>query len=178
MLHSPDYIKLFSVDLKKVLPRLPLVKSPEKFLAFSKAGKDLAKLHINYETVKPYIIGKLSTTDPKTFKVEKMRFGKDSDGKNDKTVIHYNSHHKITDIPLEAYDYVVNGKPAIEWVMERYQVKGDKDSGIKNDPNDWSKEHDDPAYIFKLLGSVITVSLETMKIIKSLPRLKFDTGKD
>jgi predicted helicase len=117
----------------------------------------------------------MNTIDPKKFKVEKMRFGKGSDGKSDKTVIHYNSHLKITDIPLEAYEYVINGRSAIEWVMERYQVKVDKDSGIKNDPNDWSIEHDDPAYIFRLLGSVITVSLETMKIIKGLPRLDFNT---
>jgi predicted helicase len=177
MLHSSDYLESFSSNLTKVLPRLPLVKSHEKFLAFSKAGKDLAKLHINYERVKPYGVGKLGSTDSKTFKVEKMRFGKGPDGKSDKTVIHYNSHHKISAIPLEAYDYVINRKPAIEWVMERYQVEVDKDSGIKNDPNDWSNEHDDPAYIFKLLGSIITVSLETMKIIKGLPKLKFNADE-
>lgn len=75
---------------------------------------------------------------------------------------------------MEAYDYVVNGRSAIEWIMERYQVKIDKASQIKNDPNDWSKEHNDPTYILDLLLSVITVSLETMKIVKGLPKVEFD----
>ena len=89
----------------------------------------------------------------------------------DKTTIVYNSHITLTGIPLEAYDYVVNGKPAIEWIMERYQVTVDKDSGIRNDPNDWAKEHQKPRYIVDLLKSVITVSIETMKIVNSLPPL-------
>jgi predicted helicase len=89
----------------------------------------------------------------------------------DKTTIVYNSHVKIGNIPLEAYDYVVNGKPAIEWTMERYQVTRDKDSGIVNDPNDWSKEHKQPRYIIDLLQRVIRVSMETNKIVKTLPAL-------
>lgn len=76
-------------------------------------------------------------------------------------------------IPLEAYDYVINGKSAIEWVMDRYQVKVDKDSGIKNDPNDWGLEHNNPRYILNLILSLITVSLETVKIINNLPKLEF-----
>lgn len=80
----------------------------------------------------------------------------------------------ISDIPLEAYDYVVNGKSAIEWIMERYQVTTDSKSGIVNNPNDWSKEHDDEKYIFNLVLRIITVSIETMKIVKGLPKLKFE----
>ena len=76
-------------------------------------------------------------------------------------------------IPLEAYDYVVNGRSAIEWIMDRYQVKIDKDSQIKNDPNDWCDEHNNPRYILDLILSLITVSIETMKIVKSLPKLEF-----
>ena len=83
----------------------------------------------------------------------------------------YNSHITLTGIPLEAYDYVVNGKPAIEWIMERYQITVDKDSGIRNDPNDWAREHNDPRYILNLLKRVITVSVETMKIVNTLPAL-------
>ena len=75
----------------------------------------------------------------------------------------------LTNIPLEAYDYVVNGKSAIEWIMERYQVTVDKDSGIRNDPNDWAREHKQPRYILDLLKRVIAVSMETMKIVQSLP---------
>jgi predicted helicase len=149
------------------------VEKAEDFLAFSKAGKDLAKLHLNYENVKPFFGKKISANDPKSLIVEKMRFGKHADNSVDKTVIHYNSHYQITGIPLEAYDYIINKKSAIEWVMDRYQIKIDKASGIKNDPNDWAKEHDDPSYILNLLLRVITVSLETMEIVNSLPTLKF-----
>ena len=89
----------------------------------------------------------------------------------DKTRIIYNSHVTISKIPLEAYEYVVNGKPAIEWVMERYQYTRDKDSGIVNDPNDWCKEHKQPRYIADLIVRVVRVSMETMKIVKNLPAL-------
>jgi predicted helicase len=75
------------------------------------------------------------------------------------------------DIPLEAYDYVVNGKPALEWIMERYQITVDKDSGIRNDPNDWAREHNQPRYILDLLKRIVRVSLETMKIVNALPAL-------
>ena len=90
---------------------------------------------------------------------------------SDKSTVIYNEFITVTGIPLEAYDYVVNGKPAIEWVIERYQVTRDKDSGIVNDPNDWAREHDQPRYIIDLLKRVIRVSLETMKIVAGLPGL-------
>lgn len=110
--------------------------------------------------------------DPETvYRVQKMYFGK-RDKKSDRTTIVYNSHITLTGIPLEAYEYVVNGKPAIEWIMDRYQIRKDKASGIVNDPNDWSLENDDPEYILKLLKSIITVSLETITIVKALPRLE------
>ena len=99
--------------------------------------------------------------------VTKMTFGK-KDGKPDKSVIVYNPHLVLRDIPLEAYEYVVNGKPAIEWIMERYQVTVDKASGIKNDPNQWS---DDPRYIVDLLKRVVRVSLESCRIVQGLPPL-------
>ncbi|MDY5486876.1 MAG: type ISP restriction/modification enzyme, partial [Desulfovibrio sp.] len=101
------------------------------------------------------------------FQVKKMRFP----NKADKSVIEYNPWIKLTHIPLEAYEYVVNGRSAIEWIMDRYQI--DKDSGITNDPNDWATEHGKPRYILDLLLSVITVSLETLKIIQGLPKLDF-----
>lgn len=80
-------------------------------------------------------------------------------------------HITLSEIPLEAYDYVVNGKPAIEWVMERYAVTVDKKSGIKNDPNDWCSEHNDPRYIIDLVARVVRVSMETNRIVESLPSL-------
>ena len=90
----------------------------------------------------------------------------------DKSTVIYNSNITITGIPLEAYDYVVNGKPALEWVMERQCVKTDPASGIVNDANRYAIETvGDPAYPLRLLQRVITVSLETMKIVRSLPSL-------
>ena len=86
--------------------------------------------------------------------------------------MHYNSQITISGIPLEAYDYVVNGKPAIDWVIERQCVKTDKDSGIVNDANNWATETmQNPRYPLELLLRVITVSLETMKIVNALPKL-------
>lgn len=168
-LHSEEYRKQFAADLKKMLPRLPLVENAVDFKSFSEAGRKLADLHLNYEKrPKPeQVIVERKADD---YIVEKMKFK----SKQDKSVIIYNNHITIKNIPLEAYDYVVNGRSAIEWIMERYQVKIDKASQIKNDPNDWAKEHNDPTYILDLLLSVITVSLETMKIVKGLPKVEFD----
>jgi predicted helicase len=169
LLHSPDYCSAFANDLKKMLPRLSLVEKAADFKAFSKAGRDLAELHLSYEGQPPPSKVKVIGADSGQFQVEKMRFP----DKTDKSVIIFNPWIKITNIPLEAYDYVINGRSAIEWIMERYEVKTDKASGIKNDPNDWAKQHEKPRYILDLLLSVITVSLETLKIVKSLPSITF-----
>ena len=133
LLHSPDYRETFKNDLKKMLPRLPLVDVPKDFWKFSKAGRALAELHINYESVAPYegveVIGKdaLNKMDPYDFySVSKMRFPK----KGKEETINYNARLTIKNIPEKAYQYVVNGKSAIHWIMERYQVKTDKKSGI------------------------------------------------
>lgn len=167
LLHSPDYRKAFAADLKKMLPRIPLVEKPADFWAFSKAGRTLADLHLNYETQPACGEVVVEGAEQGNFHVEKMRFP----DKKDKSVIEFNPRIKLTNIPLEAYDYVVNGRSAIEWVMERYQIKTDKASGITNDPNDWAQEQGKPRYILDLLLSVITVSLETMKIVEKLPIL-------
>lgn len=174
ILHSPDYRTAFEADLKKMLPRLPLVDKLDDFWAFSKAGRGLAHLHLNYETVEPYkgVIPVFGAGNRVDYRVEKMRFGK-KDKETDKSTIYYNSQIRIDGIPLEAYDYVVNGKSAIEWIMERYAVTINKDSQIKNDPNDWAREHDDEKYIYNLLLRVITVSVETVKIVNGLPKLEF-----
>lgn len=167
LLHSPDYRKTFAADLKKMLPRLPLVEKPVDFWAFSKAGRALAELHLKYETQPACPKVKVEGVESGNFRVEKMRFP----NKGDKSVIEYNPWITISNIPLDAYDYVVNGRSAIEWIMERYQIKTDKASGITNDPNDWADEHGKPRYILDLLLSIVTVSLETLKIIKTLPQI-------
>lgn len=169
-LHSPEYRTAFANDLKKMLPRLPLVDDVKDFWAFSKAGRQLADLHINYETVPAYEGVEVSGADSGKYKVEKMRFPK----KDQKHTINYNSQIRITNIPEKAYEYQVNGKSAIEWIMERYQVKTDKKSGITNDPNDWADEVGNPRYILDLLLSIINVSMQTVEIVESLPKIDFE----
>jgi len=167
ILHSPEYKERFAADLKKMLPRIPYAQD---FRAFSDAGHKLGEWHLSYETVEPYPLTEESNRlvmEDDDYRVTKMVFGK-KDRKPDKSVIVYNPHLILRDIPLEAYEYVVNGKPAIEWIMERYQVKIDKNSQIKNDPNDWS---DDPRYIVDLIKHIVRVSVESSRIIKALPPL-------
>ncbi len=167
ILHSPEYKQRFASDLKKMLPRLPFAGD---FWAFSKAGRELGQWHLNYETVEPYPLTedkKRLVMEAEDYRVAKMSFGK-KDGKPDKTVMIYNAHLILRDIPLEAYGYVVNGKSAIEWIMERYAVTVDKASGIRNDPNDWS---DDPRYIVDLLKRVVRVSLESVRLVGESPAL-------
>lgn len=175
ILHSPEYRTTFEADLKKMLPRLPLVDMPEDFVSFSLAGRELADLHLNYETVEPYkgVFVRYNSDKP-NYEVQKMRFGKLDSKTADKSIIFYNNDIVIDRIPLEAYEYVVNGKSAIEWIMERYQITTDSKSGIVNNPNDWSREHGDEKYIFNLVLRIITVSIETMKIVNDLPKLKFE----
>ncbi len=170
LLHSADYKETFANDLKKMLPRLPLVEDVKDFWKFSKAGRALADLHINYETVPPFKGVKVKGADSEFYTVEKMRFPK----KDQKDTIIYNSKITIENIPAKAYEYVVNGKSAIEWIMERYQVTTHKESGIKNDPNDWAKEVGNPRYILDLLLSVINVSVQTVEIVEGLPKVKFE----
>jgi len=180
ILHSPDYRTIFATDLKKSLPRLPLVEKADDFWAFSKAGRELAELHINYETIEPYqkcqvVYAPLTTKgEGMNYRVEKMRFAKKDSKTADKSIIHYNAGITIENIPAEAYEYIVNGKSATEWIMERYAVTTDKKSGITNDPNDWAKEHEDEKYILNLLLRIINVSVQTVEIVKGLPKLKFE----
>jgi predicted helicase len=178
LLHSPDYRERYADNLSKELPRMPCIKTAADFWAFSKAGRKLADLHVNYETVEKYPLqmeaGELMLTDT-DYRVETMRYGKNGKDK-DLTTLIYNDKITLTGIPLEAYEYVVNGKPALDWVVERQCVKTDKDSGIVNDANDWATETmNNPRYPLELFQRVVTVSLETMKIVKSLPRLDVQT---
>ncbi len=172
-LHCESYRKTFANDLKKMLPRIPLVEKAEDFWAFSNAGRQLANLHLNYETIELY--NKCVITQPYeqiSYRVQKMKFGGTSKQK-DKTTIIYNNLITINNIPLKAYDYIVNGKSAIEWIMERYAVTTDKKSGITNDANDWCDEVGDEKYIFNLLLRIINLSCQSVDIINSLPKVNF-----
>lgn len=182
LLHSPDYRSRYADNLSKELPRIPAVKTFADFRAFSQAGRDLAHWHLNYETVALHPGVTLDTgktpahalTDA-DYRVTKMKFAKTRDpetGKsiNDKTTVIYNERITLKNIPLSAYDYIVNGKPALEWVMERQSVTTDKDSGITNDANLWATETmGNPKYPLELFLRVVTVGLETMKVVGSLP---------
>jgi len=184
LLHSPEYRTRYANNLAKALPRIPAVKTFEEFAAFRDAGRALGDLHVNFEAADPYMItfkeGEHSLIneaqdDPVKFyrvtHATKWKWGGKGKEK-DKTVVIYNDNITMQNVPLEAYDYVVNGKPALEWVMERQVVKQDKDSGIVNDANDYANETvGDPRYPLDLFRRVITVSLETMRIVNSLPDL-------
>ena len=167
LLHAPDYRERFAADLKKMLPRIPRPARAEDFWAFSKAGRALADLHLNYETIEPYPLQEVLHSTIEDWRVVKMRYP----SKADKTAILYNAHLTLKGIPPEALEYVVNGKPAIEVLMDQYQVTTDKDSGIVNDPNRWAEEHGQPRYIVDLIKRVVRVSVETVKIVKGLPAL-------
>lgn len=174
ILHSTEYRERYADSLAKELPRVPLLKSASDFWAFASAGKALANLHLHYEAVEMYpamVSTGTSQLEDVDYRVEKMRHGKQGKVK-DFGVIHYNDRIAISGIPAIAYEYVVNGKSAIEWVMERQCVKVDKASGIVNDANDWALEAmRNPRYPLELLLRVITVSVETMKIVNGLPVL-------
>lgn len=167
ILHSPVYRERYAADLKKMLPRVPL--APD-FWGFSKAGRELAHWHLDYEQVEPWPVEEErkpqgDMDDFTYYHVEKMRFPK----KGERGTFIYNGNITFKGIPLDAYDYVVNGKSALDWIMERYAITIDKDSGIRNDPNDWCREHNDPTYIYNLVKRIIRVSLETNRIVAGLP---------
>ncbi len=173
ILHSPDYRARFSDNLVKELPHILPVKTLEDFKAFASAGRALGYLHVNYESFEKYpvkLVTKKKKLGASDFYVTKMRYG--GTGKNkDRSVIHYNDKITLTGIPLAAYDYIVNNKTAIDWVMERQSIRIDKTSGIINDANDFARETmHNPAYPLELLLRVISVSVKTVKIIRNLPK--------
>jgi predicted helicase len=159
ILHHPTYRTKYAANLKRELPRIPYAPA---FRDFAKAGKKLADLHINYENQAEYPLTFIENNDiPLDLRVEKMRLSKD------KTQLIYNDFLTLSGIPSEVFEYKLGNRSALDWIIDQYQVKTDKRSGIINDPN----RLDDEQYIIKLIGKVITVSLETLKIIKKLPSL-------
>ncbi|MEV0624732.1 DEAD/DEAH box helicase [Nonomuraea wenchangensis] len=172
LLHSPEYRDRFAADLKKSLPRIPQVRD---FHGYAEAGRKLADLHMHYEQAAPYkgIVEKVTgnatgTPHHELYRVAKMKIPKVK-GEPDRSTIVYNNRVTLTNVPEEAYRYQLGARSAIEWIIDRYQVKVDQASGIINDPNDWS---DDPRYIIDLLKRIVTVSLETTKIVDQLPPLE------
>jgi len=169
VLHDPDYRARYAADLKKMLPHIPTPDSAERFKPVADIGRQLAELHVNYEAAETYPLDvQLKPgTDPaerNTWRVEKMRWR----SKSDRSAILYNSRVTIAGIPDTAHDYLLGSRTALEWLIDRYQVKTDKTSGIVNDPNTWCDEHDNPTYIVELIKKVTTVSVLTVELVGEL----------
>ena len=163
ILMSFEYRQEYLIDLKKSLPKIPKVKNAQKVID---VGSKLVDLHLNYESISPYSDLIIETKHSKpSYKVIKMKHPKK--GQLDTIIV--NKDIIIKNIPEKAYDYVVNGRPAIEWIIDQYQIKTDDKSAITDDPNNYS---DDPKYIFNLLLSIINVSVQTVDLINSLPPLE------
>jgi predicted helicase len=180
ILHHPGYREKFSDCLKRELPRIPLAEGKSKkekgkseeaeepkpraeaFWAFSDAGRKLADLHLDYEKIEPWPLEWIETPGvPLSFRVEdKMRLSKD------KTSLTVNPSLRLGGIPAECFDYRLGNRSALEWVVDQYRVKEDPRSGIRSDPN----RAEDPEYIVRLVGQVVRVSVETVGIVKGLPR--------
>ena len=158
VLHHPDYREQYQANLKRELPRLPFLSD---FWDYVKAGKQLGDIHVSYEDQPEYQLDLIEKPGvPLNWRVEKMKLSKD------KTQIRYNDFLTLAGIPPEAFDYRLGNRSALAWVIEQYQVKTDKRSVISNDPN----RPEDPQYIVKLISKVITVSLETVKLVTDLPQ--------
>lgn len=157
LLHHPYYRETYAANLRRELPRIPFLRD---FWGFVTAGERLAELHVNYETQLLYPLTYLENPDlPLDYRVEKMRLSRD------KTSLTYNDFLTLGNIPSAVYEYKLGNRSALEWVIDQYQVTTDKRSGLSNDPN----RPDDPDYILRLIGQVITVSLETVQIVNNLP---------
>ena len=178
ILHSEDYRSRYANNLMKELPRIPRVATYEQFMAFSKAGRELARLHVYFEEMEPYSGVTIEYTKPgaPSYRVKQMKWakikGKTGNAAKNKTTLIYNDWITVKNIPLEAQEYVVNKKSALDWVVERACVSIDKASGIVNDFNDYAAEMGNERYPLDLFLKIITVSLETMKIVKALPKLE------
>ncbi|MDO5032430.1 DEAD/DEAH box helicase [Corynebacterium sp.] len=175
-LHDPEYRTRYAADLKKMLPHIETPSSRAEFDKFAAAGAELMDLHVNYETIEPWPLDiqvKGDESDRETWRVLKMKWAKCKDpetGKNvnDVTKLIYNKQVTIAGIPAEADEYMLGSRSAVAWLIDRYQVKKDKASGIVNDPNDWADEVGNPRYIVDLIGRVVRVAMETVRIVDGM----------
>ncbi len=162
LLHHPDYREKYAKNLKRELPRLPLAP---KFWNFAHAGEQLADLHLNYEQAEPYPLEEIENPKyPFSLEVEKMRLSKD------KTQLMYNNFLTLKGIPKKAFDYKLGNRSAVDWIIDQYRIKTDKRSGIVNNPN----RKEDEYGIIELIKKIITVSLETQRIVEAIQNLQFD----
>lgn len=167
LLHSPEYQSRFAVDLKKALPRIPKVT---RFWQFSEAGRNLADLHLNYESIEPFEFDE-RVSDGASYAVQKMRYAK-RQGVEDKSVILYNSGVTLRGLPVEAHEYKLGSRSAVDWILERWQARQDKKTGTLSDPNEWISQQGNPRYLVELLGRIVTMSLATVEIVNNLPGME------
>ena len=157
ILHHPGWREKFAANLKRELPRIPF--APD-FQAFTSAGKQLARLHLEYETLEPYKLQWIESDDaPLSYRVDRMKLSKD------KTALIVNDSLTLAGIPPDVFAYRLGNRSALEWVIDQYRLKTDKRSKIRSDPN----RPDDEEYIVRLVGQVVRVSLETVEIVRGLP---------
>ena len=193
-MHHCGYRTRYAENLKRELPHIPFVgigagekgarffplaavermqgdakpehnpkASAKLFHAFVGAGKKLAELHVNYESAKEFPLERQENKEVKLdWRVEAMRLSKD------KASLFYNDFLTLNGIPPETYEYRLGNRSALEWVIDQYRVTRDEKGNIASDPN----RMDDEQYIVRLIGQVITVSLETQKVIGTLPEVK------
>lgn len=192
-LHSPEYRERYAADLTKMLPRIPNLEHTADFWSFVKAGRELSDLHLGYEDVEHYPVELVwsgldispaaptrsaEEIDARLFRVEKKMKYDGKPGAEDMTVLHYNEYLTIQGIPLEAQEYMLGSRSALDWIIDRYYVRTDKKSGIVNDANKWGEEHGNPRYILDLIQSIITVSVRTVEIVNNLPPLRISSEYD
>ena len=159
VLHKPEYREKYAANLRRSLPRIPLY---EEFWKYSNAGMKLADLHVNYEEQTEYPLTKIEAPGKALdWRVEKMKYVKTD---ADTLTIKYNDFLTLAGIPCEVKEYKLGNRSALDWLIDQYQIKTDKRSGITNNPN----REDEPDYIVKLIGKIVYVSLETVKIVKNL----------
>ena len=177
LLHHPDYRERYEADLKKMLPRIPMVPG---FWDFANIGRELADLHVNYESVEPYPLTETWALDApadewEQYRVQKLAWGKTGREKDTRKLV-YNQHLTLSNIPDGINDYQIGGRSPLEWMIDRYQVKVDKKSQIRNDPNDYFREVGNPRYLADLIKSLVTVSIRTQELIRALPDLVIEEG--
>jgi len=166
LLHHPAYRERYAANLKRELPRVPF--APD-FRGFAAAGARLCELHVNYEQQPEFPLERIENpAAPLDWRVERMRLGKD------RQQLIYNDFLTLSGIPPETYEYRLGNRSALEWVIDQYRLTTDRRSGITNDPN----RPDDPQYILRLVAQVVTVSLETVRLVGGLPDLGLQAGED
>lgn len=175
VMHAPDWRERYRHDLQRNLPRIPLADDFESFRA---SGRALMDLHIGYETVEESPVTCLVDGEPDdgqadddAYRIEsRMRWGKHPDGSEDRGVLLVNSRCRLVDIPLRAHDYTVSGRSPLQWAIDSLRLKYDKASGITDDPNGWHDWADEPFNLIRHLRRLVTVSVETARIVACLPR--------